>query len=451
VASGDPLAALPHALALDIFSRVPADECLRCAEVCAGWRDTLTDASLWTRLDLTRADDAEVSVALLLAAAARARGGLQALRVPLGALRISARFRGRPCFQAALTHVLAQNRALHELCITTPAGEPPLTMRCEVEALLDAAPHLRVLEADVNCERTAHPLPLLLAEPPFERLRMRALIVNGCANADSAAALAAAVAGHACHLTRLELKHVPLDKPAALDALVDAALARRLTSLTLCGCALSPASAPALARLLRSDALTALAIDGAMSDGPVDVVATQLLLDVPAASLLASALRESGSLTQLSLTSVGLFSDVAAATELLNALSEHTGLRTLNLSNNDAPRYCDQEAAGAALSALLWADSPALEALDIRDCGLSNKAGAPIVEALQHSTQLRTLRASSKFFTADFVRKLLLPAVRANTSLRTLDLCSVWSQEDDEKNGLTAEAEALVAARTQPL
>ncbi len=121
---------------------------------------------------------------------------------------------------------------------------------------------------------------------------------------------------------------MPLDTPAALDALVDAASARRLMSLTLCGCGLSPASAPALARLLRSDALTALSIDGAMSDGPFDVVATQQLLDVPAASLLASALRESGSLTQLSLTSIGLFCDVAAATELLNALSEHTSLRT---------------------------------------------------------------------------------------------------------------------------
>jgi hypothetical protein len=48
------------------------------------------------------------------------------------------------------------------------------------------------------------------------------------------------------------------------------------------------------------------------------------------------------------------------------------------------------------------------------------------------------------------VRTLLLLAVRSNTSLRTLDLCSGCSQEDDEKYCLTAEAEALVAARTQP-
>jgi hypothetical protein len=48
------------------------------------------------------------------------------------------------------------------------------------------------------------------------------------------------------------------------------------------------------------------------------------------------------------------------------------------------------------------------------------------------------------------VRTLLLPAVLANTSLRTLDLCLGCSQEDDDKNRLTTEAEALVAARTQP-
>jgi hypothetical protein len=62
--------------------------------------------------------------------------------------------------------------------------------------------------------------------------------------------LAADVAGHAW-LAELLLDHLPLNTAAALDALVYAALARRLRAVNLCDCSLSPASAPALARLVR--------------------------------------------------------------------------------------------------------------------------------------------------------------------------------------------------------
>jgi hypothetical protein len=41
------LAPLPHALALYIFSLLPVDQRMRCAEVCRGWRAVLSDASLW--------------------------------------------------------------------------------------------------------------------------------------------------------------------------------------------------------------------------------------------------------------------------------------------------------------------------------------------------------------------------------------------------------------------
>jgi hypothetical protein len=47
VAGGDPFAALPHALALHVFGGVPAEQRLRCAEVCRGWRVPLADATLW--------------------------------------------------------------------------------------------------------------------------------------------------------------------------------------------------------------------------------------------------------------------------------------------------------------------------------------------------------------------------------------------------------------------
>ncbi len=59
------------------------------------------------------------------------------------------------------------------------------------------------------------------------------------------------------------LVDTPLDNDVALDAVVDAALAGDLTGVTLSNCSLSPASAPALARLLRGGgALTRLFIWG---------------------------------------------------------------------------------------------------------------------------------------------------------------------------------------------
>jgi hypothetical protein len=111
-----------------VFARVPAEQRLRCAEVCRGWRATLADATLWAELEFQRDDDSVVSDALLHAAAARASGRLRVLRV------------GR-VVRGALHAVAAANAAsLRELYLDT-------LLRCaELEALLRAAPQLRVLQ-----------------------------------------------------------------------------------------------------------------------------------------------------------------------------------------------------------------------------------------------------------------------------------------------------------------
>jgi hypothetical protein len=49
------VAALPHALLLEILSRLPVDCRLRCAEVCRSWRAAADDHTLWRRLDLSPA------------------------------------------------------------------------------------------------------------------------------------------------------------------------------------------------------------------------------------------------------------------------------------------------------------------------------------------------------------------------------------------------------------
>jgi hypothetical protein len=144
-----------------------------------------------------------------------------------------------------------------------------------LEHLLHAAPQLRTLEADVACDNAADAQRVLRNEPPFGPLRVRQLSVNAASAADTVLALAADLAAHAS-LASVWLHEAPLDAPAALDAVVDAALARSLSSVRLSSCGLSPASAPALTRLLASDTLTELYINNS----------AEQLLDEPAATLL---------------------------------------------------------------------------------------------------------------------------------------------------------------------
>ena len=77
---------LPHAMALHIFSFVPADERARAALVCRAWRVTVADPRLWTVLDLndvmySSGQWQPASDAKLRGAAALARGGLTVLRL----------------------------------------------------------------------------------------------------------------------------------------------------------------------------------------------------------------------------------------------------------------------------------------------------------------------------------------------------------------------------------
>jgi Ran GTPase-activating protein (RanGAP) involved in mRNA processing and transport len=246
-------------------------------------------------------------------------------------------------------------------------------------------------------------------------------------------ALAADLAAHTS-LTGICFELAPLNVPAALDAVVDAALACRLSFVELHDCGLSPASAPALVRLLRGDTLAELNID----------IEFEQLLDAPAATLLANTLRANTSLTSLTLTAIQLWHDAAAAAELVGTLTAHPRLRVLDLSDNQ-PHAAGMQAAeaGAALAALVLANAPALQTLHIRWCHLGDEGMGPVVEALRHNTHLTKLDCSGNELSEPFARDVLLPAVRANTSLREL----VASEDDDAS--AAREAVALVVARTR--
>ncbi len=100
------LSPLPLPLVLHIFSLLPADVRARAACVCRGWRVTLDEVSLWTRLVLSPSSGVRVTDAVFAGAAAKARGQLAALDVS-GCPRVS--------LDALLAVVQANGGALREL------------------------------------------------------------------------------------------------------------------------------------------------------------------------------------------------------------------------------------------------------------------------------------------------------------------------------------------------
>jgi hypothetical protein len=278
---------------------------------------------------------------------------------------------------------------------------------CEqLVALLRGAPLLRTLHADVACD-DAEARRLLRNEPPYEALRVRRLQVS-CIVPDEAAtlALAADLTAHAAahaSLQELQLVRAPLGAAAALHAVVEAALACRLRRMDLFGCGLSPASAPALARLLGGGGVTTLHIRGG----------DEQLLDEPAAVLLGGALRANTTLTSLVVDQVRMWEDSAAGVALLNALTAHRSLRTLGLGNN-VVGTAQQAVVGAALGALVAANAPTLHDLDIYDSGLGDAGMGALVDALPHNMHLQALYCGENGMSEAFVRDRLLPAVRAD-------------------------------------
>jgi hypothetical protein len=394
------LLSLPHAVVLHIFSLLPVDCRLRCTEVCRGWRSVLLARSLWTRLDLTAASgvrvprEYETRNALLRCAAARAGGTLQSLQVD-------------SCFKhATLLEVAAANAgALRELHLRNGLGLGPET----IDALLCAAPLLDVFAGDLCCNGTNLPTAcrMLRNEAPFGSLRLRRLQAYLHDEA-GVLALAADVAAHAS-LRGLSLNEAPLRTAAALDAVVDAALARQLQTVTLDRCGLSPASAPALARLLGGGALTTLEC------------VNMDMMDAPSAAVLAAALRGNATLTSLTLNKTNVFYDADAGVELLGALTGHPSLQTLNLQGNYTLAARKQAALGASFGALIAADA-ALTQLDVSMCGLADDGLRPLFEALPRNTHLRELDCYHNGARTTIVADTVLPAVRANTHLRSLDV-----------------------------
>ena len=235
-----------------------------------------------------------------------------------------------------------------------------------------------------------------------------------------------------------------------MEALADVARELRLSTVELISCSVAPDDAPALVRLLEVPTLTELSLG-------LDSEAT-LLRDGPAVEMLADALRANRTLQRLVLEQDELWDDAAACSTLLESLVGHASLRCLTLACNATYEGDDlHDALGAALGAMVAADSPALDELDLLGCYLRDLAFLALFDALPRNTHLRTLNLRNNLLSPGCLRLHLLPAVQANTSLRTLDLETGFVDDDaddeevdwDEINDVEHAAVELVEARAE--
>ena len=397
--------------------------------MCRAWRDALAEPALWTRLDLSRTSGVSWRLnanALLRGAAARAQGQLYHLDVS-------------ECFmhpRVLLEVVAASAGSLRELRVAYLSVSDAAGRAATLNELVAAAPLLQALAADkVWCTWEDAPA-LLRADPPWAPLPLRALRVSlgDVAALDHVGPFAALLADAALQpaLSELTLCDADISRPDVLGALVDAALARRLQQLSFSTCP-PPAPAP-LARLLLGGSLSHLGLLATATAAP--------LFDAAGAALVADALRRTTTLTSLNLCGARLCRDMDAAQTLLGALVGHPSLRELELSCEQTLDAEERETAvplGAALAALVAADAPALQELDIVGNDLGDAGLAPLAVALPRNRHLRTLKLRVNGMSERFARERLLPAVQANTSLREF-----WCASEPPA---AVEAEELVTQR----
>ena len=422
----------------EILMRLPVDARLRAREVSRGWRALLNEPRFWLVLDFSSESGVVARFAhralraLLFAAGERGRGHLHTLDLTgVRALRT----------EDLVQFVAAHGQSLRSM--TTPES---LRLRAnEVTRLCRSAP-LCTLRCGVDCT-IAEALPLLRCEAPCALLHVVTLwVCTFCSRQTRVLDLAAALPSHRGKIKGLVVCHAQLQNVALAGALMGGIAEAGVSDVFFHRCHLAPASLPGLTRLLQAGCLERLDISNSRH---------ALFEEGPDLTAFCHAMRNS-TLQALELSWCRLWRDRAAAGELLTSLGGHQTLRELTLCYNPHAR----RAAGEQLASLITHNS-ALQKLDLSENSLGEACLAPIFEALPRSSTLKELLYSishTKTISREFARNVILPAVRANTSLRTivgyvLDDDGDWEprQYDDRKRlPELREAQAIVDARTQP-
>ena len=301
-----------------VFEALPPSARGRCACVCTRWRDALDDLSFWTHLDLSDAPFMSWPVfdKVLRCAVARARGQLASAHVPMCVPNYGRRHLSNS-LRAALVPSAGALRDLHLSSHENLYGLNVSLVR-DIAVALPALTRFKVEHVFVTEAESKLVVPALRREPPFGALEIVWLSYKHRHGGDEAHTLqlAAEVAAHTS-LEGLSLSEAPLGNCVALDAVVDAALARQLTKMLLLNCGLNGGSARALVRLVSdSTRLRSFTISPDQ-------------MDVPAAELFGAALRDNTTLTFLCLSRISR-ADMACA--LLAALEGHASLGELQLT-----------------------------------------------------------------------------------------------------------------------
>ena len=412
----------PEALRV-IALALPVDARLLAACVCRSWRAFLADTSLWQVLDLTPAGGVvaeRVTENLVRCAVARAAGRLRV---------ISLNCVPRLDVDELLLSVIESDGAELQQ-VNTDAW---LIVE-ELEAVFAAAPRLQALTAGVTDPCSAV-LPVLRNDPPYGPLRVRRLFVFTEGDEDDdVLALAAALAAH----ESLDGLGVNGCAPLGLNALLGAAVTRKVSWLSLEECGLDDESVRALVRLLQLGSLTKLEVD---SDFP----------DAEDASVLelCAALRACRTLTHLTLR---LNPDDGATrrvvTELLDAAAGLPALSELNLKGSG-----NCAATSGSLAALLRANLPSLHALRVEHCRLGDESLAPLLDGLAANTHLRELDCwAGNDLSEAFMRDRLVPALAAMDARQVLDLTPAGGvAPEDLTEDIVREAVARAAGQLRVL
>jgi hypothetical protein len=388
--------ALPEPVLRVIMLALPADARARAACVCRSWRAFVADPSLWLQLDLTPAGGVaaeRVTENLARGAVARAAGHLRVLSLCYGALRA-----------LNVLAVIESNGAELQQVNTMD------TLSVEqLAAVLAAAPRLQVLNARVAGECTEL-LPVVRNDPPFGPLRVRELGVFVAGEDPKATDVLALAAALATHVALDSLFLMDVNFSAGLNALVDAAAERRVSSLTLRrGCIMDADSLPALARLLQRSSLTTLVVTS-----PGFPHAQQASMPV-----FCAALRACRTLVYLGLQlRLPDGASLLVVTELLGAVATLPALTMLELTGSHVQ---DTAAFGYLLGALLAANRPNLRILHVDECRLGDEGMAPLLDGLATNTHLCKLDCRGNNLSEVFDRDRLAPALAALEARAELD------------------------------
>jgi hypothetical protein len=237
-------------------------------------------------------------------------------------------------------------------------------------------------------------------------------------------------------MKELYLENGNLAGGAELEDLSRATIAAGVERVFFLICRLTPMALPALTLLLRPSVLRYFAIYNRglpLFTGP----------DLPA---FCNALRSSSIPDEIFLHNCDLWANPADAGMVLAALAARIELEPhieLNLPDNNVGETQEEQfAAGTQLAQIITAAG--LVALNISGCNLGEAGLGPIFQALPRASRLWGLQFDSDTLSSEFARDVVLPAVRANNSLRSLTFCN---EDEDDLLPELIEAQNIVKAR----